>query len=112
MDTPPYSEVSVQLSPGHHSMLVNGDTQPNTIAHPNGAPPPSPTAGIGSALDSETVDFRTLYSTSWSALDGSAPPTLREILTAYKQKGDGDREMLLAMLNAKSAEDQVCVSRQ
>ncbi|KAK7058308.1 hypothetical protein VNI00_001939 [Paramarasmius palmivorus] len=34
------------------------------------------------------------------------PPTLREILTAYRTKGDGDREMLLAMLNAKAAEDQ------
>lgn len=36
------------------------------------------------------------------------PPSLREILAAYKAKGDGDREMLLTMLNAKSAEDQVC----
>ena len=35
------------------------------------------------------------------------PPSLREILEAYKARGDGDREMLLAMLNAKSAEDQV-----
>ncbi|KAL0950821.1 hypothetical protein HGRIS_007583 [Hohenbuehelia grisea] len=34
------------------------------------------------------------------------PPTLRDILTAYKTRGDGDRDMLLAMLNAKSAEDQ------
>ncbi|TEB39360.1 hypothetical protein FA13DRAFT_1725349 [Coprinellus micaceus] len=33
-------------------------------------------------------------------------PTLRDILTAYRTKGDGDREMLLAMLNAKAAEDQ------
>lgn len=35
------------------------------------------------------------------------PPSLREILTAYRTKGDGDRDMLLAMLNAKTAEDQV-----
>jgi len=35
------------------------------------------------------------------------PPTLREILGAYRSRGDGDREMLMAMLNAKSAEDQV-----
>lgn len=35
------------------------------------------------------------------------PPSLREILEAYKARGDGDREMLLAMLNAKSSEDQV-----
>jgi len=38
------------------------------------------------------------------------PPSLREILGAYKAKGDGDRDMLLAMLNAKSAEDQVRVA--
>ena len=35
------------------------------------------------------------------------PPSLREILGAYRTRGDGDREMLMAMLNAKSAEDQV-----
>ncbi|KAH0838517.1 hypothetical protein J3R83DRAFT_6834 [Lanmaoa asiatica] len=34
------------------------------------------------------------------------PPCLREILGAYRSKGDGDRDMLIAMLNAKSAEDQ------
>lgn len=37
------------------------------------------------------------------------PPSLREILGAYRSKGDGDRDMLIAMLNAKSAEDQVGV---
>lgn len=36
-----------------------------------------------------------------------APPSLREILTAYRTRGDGDRDMLLAMLSAKTAEDQV-----
>ena len=35
------------------------------------------------------------------------PPSLREVLGAYNLKGDGDRDMLIAMLNAKSAEDQV-----
>jgi hypothetical protein len=35
-------------------------------------------------------------------------PSLREVLGAYRLKGDGDREMLLAILNAKAAEDQVC----
>jgi hypothetical protein len=35
------------------------------------------------------------------------PPSLREVLGAYKSRGDGDRDMLIAMLNAKSAEDQV-----
>ncbi|KAL5534555.1 hypothetical protein ACEPAG_1018 [Sanghuangporus baumii] len=111
MDTPPYSEASIHLSPGQHSIHVNGDAQPNAVVHPNGAAPPGPNTGIGSGADSGQVDIRTLYSTSWSALDGPSPPTLREILTAYKQKGDGDREMLLAMLNAKSAEDQRIASQ-
>lgn len=39
-------------------------------------------------------------------LEQVPPPSLREILGAYKSKGDGDRDMLIAMLNAKSAEDQ------
>ncbi|KAJ4476687.1 hypothetical protein J3R30DRAFT_3704163 [Lentinula aciculospora] len=34
------------------------------------------------------------------------PPSLREILTAYRSKGDGDRDMLIAMLNAKTSEDR------
>ncbi|KAJ7293239.1 hypothetical protein C8J57DRAFT_1268484 [Mycena rebaudengoi] len=39
-------------------------------------------------------------------LDQPPPPSLRDILGAYKANGDGDRDMLLAMLNAKTAEDQ------
>ncbi len=44
-----------------------------------------------------------------SAYDQPPPPSLRDILAAYKANGDGDREMLLTMLNAKAAEDQVRV---
>ncbi|THV06086.1 hypothetical protein K435DRAFT_834501 [Dendrothele bispora CBS 962.96] len=47
-----------------------------------------------------------LIASARQTLDQPAPPTLREILTAYRTKGDGDRDMLLAMLNAKAAEDQ------
>jgi hypothetical protein len=32
---------------------------------------------------------------------------MHEILAAYTAKGDGDREMLFALLNAKAAEDNV-----
>jgi hypothetical protein len=41
----------------------------------------------------------------------SPPPTLRELLSAYRTKGDGDRDLLLAILNAKTAEDQVSCIR-
>ncbi|KAJ7899983.1 hypothetical protein B0H14DRAFT_2671732 [Mycena olivaceomarginata] len=47
-----------------------------------------------------------VVSAASSALDQPPPPTLRDILGAYKANGDGDRDMLLAMLNAKAAEDQ------
>ncbi|KAK7468635.1 hypothetical protein VKT23_003140 [Stygiomarasmius scandens] len=47
-----------------------------------------------------------LVASARSTLDQPPPPTLREILAAYRSKGDGDRDMLLAMLNAKAAEDQ------
>ncbi|KAI5124434.1 hypothetical protein M0805_008318 [Coniferiporia weirii] len=53
-----------------------------------------------------TPTMRSLLASTWQVLDQPPPPSLREILAAYKQKGDGDREMLLAMLNAKSSEDQ------
>lgn len=32
---------------------------------------------------------------------------MHEILAAFTAKGDGDREMLFALLNAKAAEDNV-----
>ncbi|PVG02609.1 hypothetical protein CPB86DRAFT_780019 [Serendipita vermifera] len=40
------------------------------------------------------------------AFDQPPAPSLREVLGAYRIKGDGDREMLLTILNAKAAEDQ------
>ncbi|KAH6917560.1 hypothetical protein BKA70DRAFT_1252539 [Coprinopsis sp. MPI-PUGE-AT-0042] len=51
-------------------------------------------------------DLRHTLSSTQAILDQSPPPSLREILTAYRTKGDGDRDMLLSMLNAKTAEDQ------
>ncbi|KAI0768568.1 hypothetical protein BD413DRAFT_614435 [Trametes elegans] len=50
--------------------------------------------------------MKTILASSWRLVEQPPPPTLREILEAYKARGDGDREMLLAMLNAKSSEDQ------
>ncbi|KAH9853070.1 hypothetical protein C2E23DRAFT_885059 [Lenzites betulinus] len=50
--------------------------------------------------------MKSVLAASWRVLEQPPPPTLREILEAYKARGDGDREMLLAMLNAKSSEDQ------
>ncbi|KAJ7102263.1 hypothetical protein B0H15DRAFT_795789 [Mycena belliarum] len=47
-----------------------------------------------------------VVSSASSVLAQPPPPSLRDILGAYKANGDGDRDMLLAMLNAKSAEDQ------
>ncbi|KAH8120577.1 hypothetical protein DFH11DRAFT_75137 [Phellopilus nigrolimitatus] len=61
---------------------------------PNYSPP-----GVPPHMDSHLTS-------TWHVLDQPPPPSLREILAAYKSRGDGDREMLLAMLNAKSAEDQ------
>ncbi|KIK05567.1 hypothetical protein K443DRAFT_130399 [Laccaria amethystina LaAM-08-1] len=52
-------------------------------------------------------DLNRMISSAKSILDQAPPPTLREILGAYRSKGDGDRDMLLAMLNAKTAEDQL-----
>ncbi|TFK41334.1 hypothetical protein BDQ12DRAFT_733633 [Crucibulum laeve] len=51
-------------------------------------------------------ELRRILASAASVLDQSPPPSLREILGAYRAKGDGDRDMLLAMLNAKAAEDQ------
>jgi len=48
---------------------------------------------------------RTISSTL-HVLEQAPPPSLREVLGAYQSKGDGDRDLLIAMLNAKSSEDQ------
>lgn len=54
------------------------------------------------ALDPDTDP---LLASSLRALDQRPPPTMHEILAAYTAKGDGDRDMLFALLNAKTAED-------
>ncbi|CAG7845991.1 SubName: Full=Uncharacterized protein {ECO:0000313/EMBL:CCA69282.1} [Serendipita indica DSM 11827] len=43
---------------------------------------------------------------AFQSLHANASPALGDVLSAYRLKGDGDREMLLAVLNAKAAEDQ------
>ncbi|KAG8934036.1 hypothetical protein FRC01_005497 [Tulasnella sp. 417] len=47
-----------------------------------------------------------IWDSAWNACTQTPPPNLTEILAAYAQKGDGDRDMLLGILKAKSAEDQ------
>ncbi|TFK20142.1 hypothetical protein FA15DRAFT_689247 [Coprinopsis marcescibilis] len=51
-------------------------------------------------------DLRQALASANAVFDQAPPPSLREILTAYRTKGDGDRDMLLAMLKAKTSEDQ------
>ncbi|KAG7450235.1 uncharacterized protein BT62DRAFT_927552 [Guyanagaster necrorhizus] len=46
-----------------------------------------------------------LFTAAHDSLSQPPPPTVREILDAYRAKGDGDRDMLLAMLKAKTAEE-------
>ncbi|EPS99092.1 hypothetical protein FOMPIDRAFT_1060924 [Fomitopsis schrenkii] len=65
----------------------------------NSLPSPPPAHRPDPAMDS-------LLAAAWQSIQQSPPPSLREILDAYRTKGDGDRDMLIAMLNAKAAEDQ------
>ncbi|KAH9835817.1 uncharacterized protein C8Q71DRAFT_97894 [Rhodofomes roseus] len=65
---------------------------------------PSPSSAHRPHCPDPAMD--TLLGAVWQSLQQSPPPNLREILDAYRAKGDGDRDMLIAMLNAKSAEDQ------
>ncbi|KAI5831955.1 hypothetical protein K523DRAFT_268700 [Schizophyllum commune Tattone D] len=53
-----------------------------------------------------SLQLHSAIMTASTLLEQPPPPSVREILAAYSTRGDGDREMLLAMLNAKSAEDQ------
>jgi len=51
-------------------------------------------------------EIRKTISSTLHVLEQAPPPSLREVLGAYQSKGDGDRDLLIAMLNAKSSEDQ------
>ncbi|CAE6433219.1 unnamed protein product [Rhizoctonia solani] len=80
------------------SSAAYAETAASPKAPSTTAPPPA--AKVGSEQP------RPILETTWHALSQTAPPSLREILSAYNSKGEGDREMLIALLNAKSAEDQ------
>lgn len=46
----------------------------------------------------------------FSTTPPTAPPSLREILDAFSSNGSGDRELLLAILGAKRAEEEVSLN--
>ena len=95
--SPPYSTDSLSLA----SLNSNGNIDPQMRAL---------LAATWQVLDQVIpLSHENTHSSGlpMTPLSQPPPPSLREILAAYKQRGDGDREMLLAMLNAKSAEDQV-----
>lgn len=60
---------------------------------------------------SESILVVEIFRTQLLTTEQTPPPSLREVLGAYNSRGDGDRDMLIAMLNAKSAEDQVSHNR-
>ncbi|KZW02036.1 hypothetical protein EXIGLDRAFT_736764 [Exidia glandulosa HHB12029] len=67
---------------------------------------PSPPTSEWTPESSVSIEIKSLLASTWAVLQQPPPPSIREVLTAYNAKGTGDREMLLAMLTAKSAEDQ------
>lgn len=58
------------------------------------------------AMHAVSLQLQSAIMSASALLEQPPPPSVREILSAYSSRGDGDREMLLAMLSAKSAEDQ------
>ncbi|KAG8743717.1 hypothetical protein FRC10_011590 [Ceratobasidium sp. 414] len=64
------------------------------------ASPPRSTGAMSPPTSSKSIE------STFQALSQAPPPSIREILGAYSAKGEGDRDMLVALLNAKSAEDQ------
>jgi len=75
----------------------------NSVSH---LPRPHAESSLHNHLAPIDPEYRKVMLSAMQVLDQPPPPSLREILGAYKAKGDGDRDMLIAMLNAKSAEDQ------
>jgi len=75
----------------------------NSIVSPTHSPVENASHASHPTPDSE---MNRVISSTWHVLEQTPPPSLRDVLGAYSSKGDGDRDMLIAMLNAKSAEDQ------
>ncbi|KAG8738700.1 hypothetical protein FRC10_006584 [Ceratobasidium sp. 414] len=65
--------------------------------------PKSPLSQAQSQLHTSTS--KAAIDASLQALSQPPPPTLRDILGAYAARGQGDRDMLIALLNAKAAEE-------
>ncbi|KAF7789217.1 hypothetical protein EIP86_000158 [Pleurotus ostreatoroseus] len=67
----------------------------------------APDSDYHSGRDAHDAAMRALLASTWQVMDQvqRPPPTMNDILGAYRAKGDGDREMLLALLNAKTAEE-------
>lgn len=92
------------------SALSKGRAEPTT-PRPVPAPSamnhhlPTPPLSDWTRDASFSSEIKSLLASTWAVLQQPPPPSIREVLTAYNAKGTGDREMLLAMLNAKSAED-------
>ncbi|KAG9094037.1 hypothetical protein FS749_013257 [Ceratobasidium sp. UAMH 11750] len=63
-------------------------------------------AAYASPPRSMSPPTKSMLDSTFQALSQAPPPSIREILGAYSAKGEGDRDMLVALLNAKSAEDQ------
>ncbi|CAE6422544.1 unnamed protein product [Rhizoctonia solani] len=74
------------------------------MAHAYVSPPRSPTSP--KPQPGPTPAASTSAEALFAALSQPPPPTLREILSAYAAQGRGDRDMLIALLKAKAAEDQ------
>ncbi|CAE6410333.1 unnamed protein product [Rhizoctonia solani] len=74
------------------------------MAHAYVSPPRSPTSPAPQSGPSSSTS--TSAESLVAALSQPPPPTLREILSAYAAQGRGDRDMLIALLTAKAAEDQ------
>ncbi|CAE7147381.1 unnamed protein product [Rhizoctonia solani] len=83
-----YKVIAAKLHPSHTPLDI-------TMASAYVSPPRSPI--VANAPPSPDAVF--------AVLSQPPPPTLREVLAAYSTKGEGDREMLIALLKAKAAED-------
>ncbi|CED82337.1 hypothetical protein [Phaffia rhodozyma] len=71
---------------------------------------PEPASGPASASEHPLAHTPTQHQQQHHA-NVALPPTLREILDAFSKDGNGDRELLLAILGAKKAEEDRLASQ-
>lgn len=91
-------------------LKLRNSTSPRVMMAPGSAacPPSSQSPSNSTCIRrSQEIAHRALLTYSQAHGSVSETPSVESIMSAYKQDGNGDRDLLIAILDAKKVEDEV-----